>query len=397
MNSTLEKHINLLDYALASLWRKRLRNISILLVFTAVIFLLASFQMVTVGLTEKAGQLLGHAPEITVQKMTAGRQETIPVAYRDRLTGIFGIRRIVPRVWGYYFEEVQGANLTVVGMDVTRMPHGDRLEAALERGFIPQADQQGLVVVGQGVKRVLGLADRPLFSLFRPDLTMKAFTVAGEFAEQTEIMTSDLILMGIDDGRDLFGIPADRATDLCVYVANPTEIPTIAKKIADALPDTRVLTRPQIKKTYQVVFGWRSGFGSICLLSALAAFVILAWDKASGISPEERREIAILKILGWQTSDVLAVRCWESCLVSGLALLLGLTAAYIHVVYYSAALFRPILLGWSVLTPELHLAPPLAVADLLLLAAFTVLPYLAATVVPAWRNATVPTDSALGG
>ncbi|MFZ5775441.1 MAG: ABC transporter permease [Thermodesulfobacteriota bacterium] len=397
MNPALERHVNLLDYALASLWRKRLRNLSILLVFSAVIFLLASFQLVTSTLTSQAGQLLAHAPEITIQKMSAGRQEAIPIAYADKLSGIFGIRRVVPRVWGYYFEEVQGANLTVVGMDTSRMPMAERLAESLATGIIPAPEQRGVVVVGQGVKRTLGLGDRPVFSLFRPDLSIKALTVAGEFAETTEIMTSDLLLMGIDDSRDLFGIPADRATDLCVFVANPTEIPTIAKKIADALPDTRVLSRPQIQKTYQVVFGWRSGFGSICLLAALAAFVILAWDKASGISPEERREIAIQKILGWQTADVLAVRCWESCLVSGLALLLGLTAAFIHVAFFGAALFRPILLGWSVLTPTLRLPPSLAIADLLLLAAFTVLPYLAATVVPAWRNATVPTDSALGG
>ena len=42
-------------------------------------------------------------------------------------------------------------------------------------------------------------------------------------------------------------------TDLCVYITNPTEIDTIAKKIAALLPDTRVLTRSQIQKTYQVV------------------------------------------------------------------------------------------------------------------------------------------------
>jgi len=45
----------------------------------------------------------------------------------------------------------------------------------------------------------------------------------------------------------------------------------------------------------------------------------------------------------------------------------------------------------------LSLVPALALGDFLLLAAFTVLPYLAATVIPAWRSATVPADSALGG
>ncbi|MGV1098898.1 ABC transporter permease [Thiovibrio sp. JS02] len=397
LRSNLEKQLNILDYALSSLWRRRLKIMSVLLVFSAVIFLLASFLMVSQALTLRAKQLLVSAPEITVQKMSAGRQEAIPLAYGERLAGIFGIRRIVPRIWGYYFDEVSGANYTVMGMDVRMMPEGARLDTALGEGRLPATGEDGLVVVGQGIKAALDLAHRPVFSLFRPDLSLKTLTVSGEFSPRAEIMTSDLMVLTLAGARDLFAIEPRFVTDYCVYVANSNEIDTIARKISEIMPDTRVLTRPQIQKTYQVVFGWRSGFASICLLSALAAFIILAWDKASGISPEERREIAILKVLGWETADVLAVRFWESCLVSGLAFFLGMLAAYAHVVFFAAVLFRPILLGWSVLTPDLTLVPDLAVADFLLIGAFTVLPYLAATVIPAWRSATVPTDSALGG
>lgn len=395
----LEKQFNILDYALSSLWRRRLKSSSVLLVFAAVIFLLASFQMVTQALSDKARQVLAHTPEITLQKMSAGRQEAIPLAYRDKLAGIFGIRRVVPRIWGYYFDEVRLANYTVMGLDVDEMPEGARLDTTLAKGAMPGPGDaaQGRVAVGYSITKALELDGRSTFSLFRPDLSLKPFTVSGEFSRDTDILTNDLIVMNLADARDLFAIPAGLVSDLCVYVANPKEIATIAKKISEALPSVRVLTRPQIQKTYQVVFGWRSGFGSICLLAALASFVILAWDKASGLSPEERREIAILKVLGWETSDILAVRFWESVIVSGLACIIGITAAYIHVVYFAAALFRPVLMGWSVLRPELHLLPSLAVGDILLLLAFTVIPYLAATVIPAWRSATVPADSALGG
>ena len=393
----LEKQINILDYALSSLWRRRMKSLSVLLVFAAVIFLLASFQMVTQALSDKAKQVLVYTPEITLQKMSAGRQEAIPLAYMDRLSEIFGIRKVVPRIWGYYFDEVRLANYTVMGMNVEEMPEGGRLDTALAKGTMPGPEEQGRVVIGHSIKKALDLEGRTTFSLFRPNLSLKPFEVSGEFSRDTDILTNDLIVMGLADARDLYRIPAGMVTDLCVYVANPKEIDTIARKISAALPGVRVLTRPQIQKTYQVVFGWRSGFGSICLLSALAAFVILAWDKASGLSPEERREIAILKVLGWETSDILAVRFWESVIVSGLACVVGMTAAYIHVVYFSASLFRPVLMGWSVLRPELHLLPRMAAGDILMILAFTVIPYLAATVIPAWRSATVPADSALGG
>ncbi len=393
----LARQINVLDYALSSLWRRRMKNLSVLLVFTAVIFLVASFQMTTGALTRTAERVLENAPQITLQRMSAGRQVDIPPEYAARLSSIYGISRIVPRVWGYYFDEVTGANLTVMGLATDRMPMGDQLHLALASGSFPGPGSRGSVVLGRAVNDMVQARGSHLLSLFRNDLSMASFEISGVFADATDILTRDLVVMNIDDARDLFRIRGDRATDLCVYVTNPNEINTIARKIADLLPDTRVVTRPQILKTYRVVFGWRSGFGSICLLTALTAFIILAWDKASGLSQEEKREIAILKVLGWQTADILAVRFWESLLVSGISFLVGVTLAFIHVAFFDAALFRPIMVGWSVIFPPFHLVPEMTAQVVLLIFCLSVLPYLAATVIPAWHTASVPADSALSG
>ncbi len=397
MSRRLTQHLNILDYALSSLWRRWAKNLSVLVVFSWVIFLVASFQLVTQALTETAASVLRSAPEITVQKMSAGRQVEIPMAVSRKLAGIFGIREIVPRVWGYYFDEVTGANFTVMGIAPGRMPLLDRLHLALEEGGAYEQGVRGKVIIGRSIRRIMKEKGSSLLSMFRPDLSQASFEVTGVFKPEVDILTNDLVVMDIDDARDLFGIPAAMATDLCVYVANPAEVPTIAKKIAGALPGTRVLTRSQINRTYQVVFGWRSGFASVCLLTALTAFVILAWDKASGLSPEEKREISILKILGWETADVLAVRFWEGILVSGIAFVVGCTLAYAHVVFFNASLFKPVLIGWSVIYPEFRLVPSFRLDQFLLVFSLSVLPYLAATVIPAWRSASVPADSALSG
>jgi len=307
------------------------------------------------------------------------------------------VREVVPRIWGYYFDEVTGANLTLIGVELERMPLGEKLNLTLAEGEVPEPGSTGWVLVGRSIKRIVKSKGTAYLSLFRPDLSQASFAIAGVFDAVTDVLTDDLIVMDIRDARDLFHISPAAATDLCVYVANLEEVPNIARKIAAALPDARVLTRSQISQTYQVVFGWRSGFASVCLLTALAAFVIFAWDKASGLSPEERREIGILKILGWETSDILAVRFWEGALIAGGAFIAGCTGAYIHVAYFDASLFRPVMVGWSVIHPSLRLVPSLQVSTLLLIFCFTVLPYMAATVIPAWRSAIVPTDSVLSG
>lgn len=395
--STFEKHLNIVDYAISSLWRRRGKNIGVIVVFAAVIFLVASFQLVTSALTDTAARVLAGTPEITIQRMSAGRQEAIPLAYVEKLSGIFGIRSILPRVWGYYFDEVHGANLTVIGVDHQKMPSGERLAEALASGRLPGRGATGEVAVGQLVQKLFGLDERSVFSLFRPDLSLKTLAAAGSFSPDTDLVTADLMVMSLEDAQDLFGMDRNRVTDLCVNVANPSEVATIARKISEVLPDSRVLTRQQILKTYQVVFGWRSGFASVCLLGALFAFVIMAWEKASGLSPAERREISILKILGWETADVLAVRFWEGFVVSFLAFAIGCTAAYVHVAFFDASIFKPVMVGWSIVNPTLRLLPQVSVSDLLLVFCFTVLPYVGATVIPAWHAASVPADSPLRG
>lgn len=393
MRTFLEKHLNLLDYALSSLWRRKGKNLSVFFVFTLVIFLLASFLFLTRSLLVSAQTTLRQTPEITVQHMVAGRQESIPLSYMEKIEDIFGVRQVSARVWGYKFNEVTGANITVMGL--SRSPLLG--EEVLAEGRFGAQGEQGWAVIGQGVLADLDLGSRRSFSFFRPDLTLKPFSVRGIFAPHSNILTYDLVITGIDDGRDLFGLDPQLATDLLVEVVNPLEIATIARKISQVLPDTRVVTRPQILKTYQAVFSWRSGFAAICLISALAAFIIMAWDKASGMAPEERREISILKILGWQTPDVLMVRFWESLALALVAFGSGTILAYIHIGYFQAGLFRSVMMGWSVLRPGFDLVPAVSGTDLFLLFSLSILPYLAATIIPAWRCASVATDSALRG
>lgn len=393
--NTAGRLLNILDYALSSLRRKSLKNISIFIIFSLVVVLFASFQLMNRALTDAAQNILASAPDITVQQMSAGRQVGIASSARAQLAPIYGIAHIEERIWGYYFAESNGANYTVIGLSTPVKESVGMQAVGLSKGRWPAAGQAGEVVISDTIRHHLQLDSRVNFSLFRPDLSQASFTTVGYFAEQSNILTADLLVMQLADARDLFGIAEDRVTDLLVGVANPQEIDTIARKISEKLPGSRVITKNQILKTYKVVFNWRSGLGTVCLLTALAAFVILAWDKASGLSQEEIQEVGILKILGWQTGDLILLRFCESLAVALVAFFCGYLFAWVHVVWFHGALFRPIFLGWSVVRPVFSLVPSLAVGDLLLVFSLSVIPYLCATAVPAWRAATVRADSVL--
>ena len=71
------------------------------------------------------------------------------------------------------------------------------------------------------------------------------------------------------------------------------------------------------------------------LTGAVLAFVIFAWDRASGLSGEERREIGILKALGATRSDILLQFLIEAvmlCLVGGMiGIALGIASTSLKV------------------------------------------------------------------
>ncbi len=385
------RSLNILDYAVSLLLRQRLKNFSIIFVFSAVIFLLSSFQLATSALRKSAEILLTAVPDITVQKMSAGRQVPLKISSQKEVQGILGISEIRQRIWGYYFDEKNGANYTVIGLHPEDIALS--VQQSLAWGTLPQ--QSGEVIVAGPVSESMQLGERKRFSLFRPDLSMQSFIKVAEFAQGNGLIADDVVFMSLEDARLLFGMANDEITDLLIEVGNKAEIDTVAKKISETLAGARVITKKQIQKTYDVVFSWRSGFGSVCLLTSLFAFIILAWDRAAGLSPEERKEMGILKVTGWQTIDILHLRFWESSIIAFLSFLIGYSLAWGHVSLFDAFLLKPVLLGWSVLQPTYHFSPPFSLADMLVIAALSIIPYLVATIVPAWKSAMVRPDSVI--
>ena len=177
--------------------------------------------------------------------------------------------------------------------------------------------------------------------------------------------------------------------------ATPRELTTIATKIVEKFPDARPILKSEMLRTYEAAFDWRGGLMVVVLASAILSFIIFAWDKATGLSAEERKEIGILKSIGWESGDVLLLKFWEGAVVSLAAFLGGVLLAYGHVFFFSATLFEHALKGWSVLFPRFRLIPALDAYQITVLFFLTVLPYTAATLVPCWRAAMADPDSAM--
>lgn len=376
MKAMLARQRYLVDYTLASLRRHRGKNLGLLLVYVLVVFMLASVMLFSHALRQEAMVILSEAPEIVLQRLVAGRHDLIPEAYLEKMGRLRGVSERHGRLWGYYYDPVVRANYTVM------VPRERQLAAES-------------IVVGAGLARTRGLQRGDFLSLRSSDGRPFAFRVADTLAAESELISADLILMDEKTFRDFFSIPDGYYTDLVLRVRNPREVRTVAEKLTLALPDTRPILREEILRTYDALFSWRQGIVLVLLVGALMAFVIFAWDKASGLSAEERREIGILKAVGWETSDVIGMKFWEGTLVSLSAFLLGYLLAYLHVFYFDAGLFAPVLKGWAVLYPQFRLVPFVDGLQLATLFFFTVFPYTVATIIPIWRAATTDPDAVM--
>ncbi|MBW9257130.1 MAG: FtsX-like permease family protein [Candidatus Thiodiazotropha sp. (ex. Lucinisca nassula)] len=373
MIALLRKQRYLIDYTLGTMMRHKGKSLSLLSVYTIIVFMLASVMLFSHAMRSEALALLADSPEIVVQRIQAGRSVMVPADYLQRIGKLRGVTEKRGRLWGYYYDPAVKANYTVMASEQDQLSIND-------------------IVIGEGIARTRGLSIGDYLTLRSHEGKAFSFRVLRLLESESELISSDLLLMNPQGYRRLFGIDESLYTDLVLSVRNPREIQKIAEKLTLLLPDSRPILRTEILRTYESLFSWRQGVLLILLLGSVLAFVIFAWDKASGLSAEERKEIGILKAVGWETGEVMRMKFWEGVIISLMAFLIGYLAAYLHVFYTSASLFEPVLKGWSVLYPRFQLTPSVDGLQLATLFFFTVLPYTLATIVPVWRSSITDPD-----
>jgi len=374
MKQFFRKQAYLIDFTLSSLMRRKGKNIGLLLVYTLIVFMLASVMLFTQALRKEANIILQQSPEIIVQRLVAGRHAMIPADYLEKMGRLRGVTTKKGRLWGYFYDPAVKSNYTVMTLSDSELTTTE-------------------VIIGAGIARTRGVDVGDYFSLRADDGNTYSFQIKELLNRESELVTTDLVLISDKAYRTITGIPEGQFTDIVLSVRNPREVRKIAEKLVNKLPDTRPILRQEIQRTYSSIFSWRQGIVFVLLSGALLAFVIFSWEKASGLSAEEKREIGILKAIGWESGDVLHMKFWEGAIISLSAFVLGYLAAYLHVFYSSAVLFEPVLKGWSILYPKFSLAPSIDGLQLATLFFFSVFPYVVATIIPSWKASVTDPDA----
>ena len=392
----LSPNLLLLDYALGSLVRHKGKMGAVAFLLSLIVALLSSVLIIADAIKYELSLTLGGLPEMTLQRFVAGKQVDIPVERVEALLELQGVERVSPRVWGYYYFKPAGVNFSVVGIDPFEPFYSERIEQVTSKMDITLFQQHNAMVVGRGVQAVLAENYyKEFFNFVTPDGKWERVKIAGVFSSDVLLESNDLILLPKSLAYKVLGMEEGKATDIVLRVANPLEIPTLVKKIGELYPDVRVVTKDDIRVSYHNVFDYKSGFFLAVFSVCALAFFIVVFDRLSGVSSQERREIGILKAVGWSLDDIIKAKFYESGIVAFGAFMVGLSVALFFVYGLHAPLLRGLFTGYSALKPSFILPFHLNVSMVVLLFFMSVPVYIAATLIPVWKIATLDADEVM--
>ncbi|MDB5220791.1 MAG: transporter, permease protein, partial [Myxococcaceae bacterium] len=335
--------LSILGFALRALSRRKARAFALGGGLAFAVALVAAVIFMTEALRGEAERAHAAHPDIVVQKLVGGRPTTISAAEAAKIADIASVRSVTPRVWGYFFLPSLQGNVTIIGTAKGAKPLTIASGVLAEGRDITPGEHE--MIAGAELATFLGLRPGDELGLPSWNFDAHALKLVGTFRSSLDLYTADVIICDEDDARALLDLPRGDATDLAVTLSNTAEARVVARTITERLPGARVIERDLLARVYHLAYGRRAGFVLGASIPAILALLVLAWDRASGLGPDERKEIAVLKAVGWSTSEVLWAKLFESLLVGASATALGLLLGYAWIFWLGAPGLRPALVG----------------------------------------------------
>ncbi|MGB3962310.1 MAG: FtsX-like permease family protein [Sulfurimonas sp.] len=389
-------NLYLMEYAINALLRQKYKSIFISVVFVVLTFLLTSVFFIVNSMKYELNSTLDALPQIILQATKGGKHYDIETKEVANILEIEGVNDAVARVWGYYYFQNAGVNFSLVGIDSYETQSKESLSKIAQSYELQTQEGQPSMLIGEGVQKIMKKNYyKNYFNFIKNDGSFKRVEIAGVFESDTELESNDMIVMSKETLRDIFEMPESQATDIIIKIANPSEISTVASKLKLMYPNCLVITKEDLKVSYENIFNYKSGVFLALFVIALFTFFIIIYDKVSGLSSEEKREVGILKALGWRIDDVLKEKFYESFILSFVSYILGVILAFAFVYTLQAPLLRDIFIGYSELKPSFELPFVFDIQTLFLVFFLSVPIYIAATIIPSWRVATLESDEVI--
>jgi putative ABC transport system permease protein len=366
------------------------------------------------GLRDLVGDTLSQIQGVMVLRENVPTPvfSDLPSDLAETLRRVPGVRAVAPELWKIA-PSIEGVGIvgrTLAGLIVQKREN--RLQSVLDTVIIQGQDiaaHQGLkslvypkaILQSKEGGRYLTLEDRGKPNIVisrkianehkdakgRPkqvgdtfEIGEKSFIIIGMY-ETGSMLLDVVIIMDIDQARDLLNVSKEMVSTYYVEADDPAEIDVVAQRIEAAIPEVDARSMSEFMANFGIVMGQLDTFLLMTVSLALLVGVVGIINTMLMSTTERFAEFGVLRTNGWSQVDVLALITAESAYLGLLSGALGCLLALVGT-----------MIANQFLTGGLHLAvtPPLVALGL----ALSLVTGTIGGLYPAWRAAKlVPMDA----
>ena len=361
------------------LHKQKTKYISIFILSTLTIFLLSTVIFIKSSLQNEILKTLESHNDFIIQKEFGGRIFDIENQLEDRLKNIYGVKNITKRVYGRYKFLSEDVYFTIIGVDFSN------LNKELKNLGLQNISKDEMIVGFEVDNLLKKYKYTNYYDFFLPNKEIKKVKIAKVLEKESNIISSDIIILDINLARDILGINRDFSTNIAFDVPNELERTNIKQKLQRLDLDLNIIQKEDILKKYETIFNYKGGVFLILYLVVLFAFIMILYQRYSQVSINERKQIAIFKAIGYSVRDIIKIKMSENFVVAFVSYLFGVLLAYFFVFILNAPILKNIFIDFSNIKNDFIIYPYIEFSTFVTLFLFFMVLFLSSVLIPVWK------------
>ena len=378
------------------LFTHKSKHLAIFFISILIVFLSSSILFISNTLKKEIFTTLKNQSDFVIQKINSGKSQYTPISWIEDFKEISGVKDVQQRVYGQYYFMPEDVYFTIVGIDLFEEGSSKNIKELLEVLNISEFLQSDSMIIGNGIKKLFDkykYINSYDFKLFNNDL--KEIKIFKDLPQKANLVANDLIIMDINLAKEILNIKEDEATDIVLNVPNNLERANVKDQLILKHSNTRILQKENLKKEYENMFNYKGGIFLILFIIVILTFTLILYQRYSMISLGDKKEIGILKAVGWSIKDILKLKIMENFIVAFMAFIIGIILSYIFVFILNAPILKNVFIGSQNLQNDFIFNANIQIDSLITLFLFFMIPFLSAVLIPVWKVAIIESTESM--
>ncbi len=321
----------MISFAIKLILKDFKKNLLLVSIFIFIVFLSSSILLISNSLNKITQIEILNQPDIIIFNQKAGRNIPIEIDKKYPIAKIYGVSNIYERVYGFYRYEPILSEFMIIGIEIFEPKFSKEIEKYFHDINLEKFLEKPSMIVGAGIRDLLFFTDSYNFYLENGE-NLKLYI----HSTIDNILSDRAVITSTDYAKSILGYSQTEASDIAIDVANYDEIDTIVTKIRELYPNYLVIKKDDLQNSFKDLYSFKSGIMFGVLLILISTFILLTIFKSGSVDLNDKKEIAILKAIGWSINDILKLKFLEAFIISLVSYLSGFSLSIIYLKYLKA-------------------------------------------------------------